>query len=173
MILTAQDIYLCCGQQHVMFLFFQRFFRAQYLKSMTKFKHLGFLGFPFLLPVTSAPSLISPASRLIILYSEGRLPIYLTSTVYQALHIIFILKATLWGRSNYPIFIIKETGSGMWSIQYDPTGEWHKMGRKALGLSDPQERDPRHLGFCCCLLPFDLLPFDLLTLPAVCLHLGL
>lgn len=84
--------------------------------SMTKFKHLGS---PFLLPGTSTPSLMSPVSHLVILSSEGKLPVYLVSTIYQALHIILILKATLWERSHYPIFITKETGPGRLSVQHD------------------------------------------------------
>lgn len=36
---------------------------------------------------------------------------------------------------------------------------------KAPGLSDLKEHSPRHLGFCCCLLPFDLLPSPTVYLP--------
>lgn len=81
--------------------------------STTRLKHLGF---PFFLPETLTPSLISPVSHLIILYSEGKLPIYSMSTIYQALY-ISILKASVLERSNHLIFKTKKTHSRRWSDQ--------------------------------------------------------
>lgn len=131
-ILTVQYFPLCHGQQCAMVLVSSEFNIWKVKKAL--FHSVDFiswrintkqkpLGVPSLFLLTSTSSLSSPVLNLIILYSKGKQPIYM-STIYQTLHTIFILKVTFWGRSKHPLCITKKTGSGRWSVQQDTTSKW-------------------------------------------------